>query len=158
MKYLLVLLLYPSLCSIWLLFMKEHLWGHRLIMLVILFLERGLIAIWSNCILTAKTLILLLLVSTLSYVDFIIQPKIELLLEFLSSNEKAPENLHGKLAPFRILWKKLAIFCLFLVITAIILGAQIYYRFDPFVTTALVLVVASFSIRANKSLVRFSWF
>ena len=138
--------------------MKEHLWVHCLIMLVILFLERGLIALWSNWILTAKTLILSLLVSTLSYVHFIIEPKIELLLEFLSSNEKGPENLHGKLTPFCILRKKLAILCLFLVITAIILGAQIYYRFHQFVTTALVLVVASFSIRANKSLVRFSWF
>jgi len=45
-----------------------------------------------------------------------------------------------------------------LVITAIILGAQIYYRFHPFVTTALVLLAASFSIRANKSLVWFIWF
>jgi len=45
-----------------------------------------------------------------------------------------------------------------LVITAIILDAQIYYRFHPFVTKALVLLAARFSIRANKSPVCFSWF
>ena len=126
--------------------------------IVILFLGPGLNAIWSNWILTAETLILLFLVSTLSYVHFSIQPKIELLLEFLSSNERTSKDLHRKLAPFRILRKKLAILCLFLVITAIILGAQIYYRFHLFVTIALVLLAASFSIRANKSPVYFSWF
>ena len=126
--------------------------------MVILFLGPGLSAIWTNWVLTAKTLILLLLMSVLSYVHFSIQPKIENLLESLSLTESASTNLAGKLAPFRILRKKLATVCLFLVITAIILGVQTYYRFHPFVSTVLVFLAAGFSLRANKSLIRFGWF
>ena len=126
--------------------------------IVILFLGPGLNAIWSNWILTAKTLILLLLMSLLSYVHFSIQPKIESLLGSLSPTEPASEDLPGKLAPFRILRKKLATVCLFLVITAIILGVQTYSRFHPFVSIALVLLAVGFSLRANKSLIRFGWF
>ncbi len=126
--------------------------------IVILFLGPGLNAIWSNWILTAKTLILLLLMSLLSYVHFSIQPRIESLLGSLSPTEPASEDLPGKLAPFRILRKKLATVCLFLVITAIILGVQTYSRFHPFVSIALVLLAAGFSLRANKSLIRFGWF
>ena len=126
--------------------------------MVILFLGPGLSAIWTNWVLTAKTLILLLLMSLLSYVHFSIQPKIESLLGSLSPTEPASEDLPGKLAPFRILRKKLATVCLFLVITAIILGVQTYSRFHPFVSMALVLLAAGFSLRANKSLVRFGWF
>ncbi len=126
--------------------------------MVILFLRPGLSAIWTNWVLTAKTLILLLLMSLLSYVHFSIQPKIENLLEPLSPTEPASADLAGKLAPFRILRKKLATVCLFLVITAIILGVQTYYRFHPFVSMTLVLLAAGFSLRANKSLIRFGWF
>ena len=96
--------------------------------------------------------------SVLSYVHFSIQPKIENLLESLSLTESATANLAEKLAPFRILRKKLATVCLFLVITAIILGVQTYYRFHPFVSMVLVLLAAGFSLRANKSLIRFGWF
>ena len=126
--------------------------------IVILFLGPGLNAIWTNWVLTAKTLILLLLMSLLSYVHFSIQPKIENLLESLSPAEPASADLPGKLAPLRILRKKLATVCLFLVITAIILGVQTYYRFHPFVSMALILLAACFSLRANKSLIRFGWF
>ena len=96
--------------------------------------------------------------SLLSYVHFSIQPKIENLLESLSPTEPASADLPGKLAPLRILRKKLATVCLFLVITAIILGVQTYYRFHPFVSMTLVLLAAGFSLRANKSLIRFGWF
>ena len=126
--------------------------------MVILFLGPGLSAVWTNWVLTAKTLILLLLMSLLSYVHFSIQPKIENLLEPLSPTEPASADLAGKLAPFRILRKKLATVCLFLVITAIILGVQTYYRFHPFVSMTLVFLAAGFSLRANKSLIRFGWF
>tara|TARA_B100001123_G_C15149301_1_gene962841 strand:- start:593 stop:1180 length:588 start_codon:yes stop_codon:yes gene_type:complete len=126
--------------------------------IVILFLGSGLNAIWSNWVLTAKTLILLLLISLLSYVHFSIQPKIESLLESLTPTELTSEDLPEKLAPFRILRKKLATVCLFLVITAIILGVQTNYRFHPFVSLFLLLLAAGFSLRANKSLIRFGWF
>ena len=125
---------------------------------IILTLGPGLTAIWTNWVLTVKTLILLLLMCLLSYVHFSVQPKIEKLLVSLSPAEPVPKDLSGKLAPFRVQRKKLATVCLFLVITAIILGVQTYNRFHPFVSIALILLAAGFSLRANKSLIRFGWF
>ena len=125
---------------------------------VILTLGPGLTAIFSNWVLTVKTLILILLMSLLSYVHFSLQPKIEKLLVSLSPGEQPPEDLSEKLLQFRIQRKKLATICLFLVITAIIFGVQTYTRFHPFVSIALIFFAASFSIRANKSLIRFGWF
>jgi len=125
---------------------------------IILTLGPGIIAIWTNWVLTVKTLILLLLMILLSYVHFSIQPKIEKLLLSLSPGQPAPEDLSVKLAPFRIQRKKLATLCLFLVITAIIFGVQTYNRFHPFVSISLIFLAAGFSHRANKSLIRFGWF
>ena len=125
---------------------------------VILTLGPGLTAIFSNWVLTVKTLILILLMSLLSYVHFSLQPKIEKLLVSLSPGEQPPEDLSEKLLPFRIQRKKLATICLFLVITAIIFGVQTYTRFHPFVSIVLIFFAAGFSIRANKSLIRFGWF
>ena len=125
---------------------------------IILTLGPGLTAIFSNWVLTVKTLILILLMSLLSYVHFSVQPKIEKLLVSLSPGEQPPEDLSEKLVPFRVQRKKLATICLFLVITAIIFGVQTYTRFHPFVSIALIFFAASFSLRANKSLIRFGWF
>ena len=125
---------------------------------VILTLGSGLTVIFSNWVLTVKTLILILLMSLLSYVHFSLQPKIEKLLVSLSPGEQPPEDLSEKLVPFRIQRKKLATICLFLVITAIIFGVQTYTRFHPFVSIALISFAAGFSLRANKSLIRFGWF
>ena len=125
---------------------------------IILTLGPGLTAIWTNWVLTVKTLILLLLMSLLSYVHFSVQPKIEKLLVSLSPGQPAPEDLSVKLVPFRVQRKKLATICLFLVITAIIFGVQTYNRFHPFVSITLIFLAAGFSFRANKSLIRFGWF
>ena len=76
----------------------------------------------------------------------------------MDSEKDVPENFALMLAPYRIQRKKLATFCLFLVITAIILGLQTYIRHDPLVTIGLILLAAIFSYRANKSLIRFGWF
>tara|TARA_B100001245_G_C22891051_1_gene429145 strand:+ start:340 stop:927 length:588 start_codon:yes stop_codon:yes gene_type:complete len=126
--------------------------------LIIVILGPGLSAMFTNWVLATKTIILFILMSLLSYVHFSIQPKIEKLLLSLDSDKAAPENFASMLAPFRIKRKKLATLCLFLVITAIILGLQTYIRHDPLVTVGLISLAAIFSYRANKSLIRFGWF
>ena len=126
--------------------------------LIIVILGPGLSAMFTNWVLATKTIILFILMSLLSYVHFSIQPKIEELLLSLDSDKAAPENFASMLAPFRIKRKKLATLCLFLVITAIILGLQTYIRHDPLVTVGLISLAANFSYRANKSLIRFGWF
>tara|TARA_B100001750_G_scaffold205709_1_gene182918 strand:+ start:300 stop:887 length:588 start_codon:yes stop_codon:yes gene_type:complete len=126
--------------------------------LIIVVIGPGISAMITNWVLATKTIILFSLMGLLSYVHFSLQPKIEELLSSFDSNNEPPENFASMLAPFRIKRKKLATLCLFLVITAIILGLQTYIRHDPLVTIGLILLAAIFSYRANKSLIRFGWF
>ncbi len=126
--------------------------------LIIVILGPGLHAMITNWVLATKTVILFSLMGLLSYVHFYLQPKIEELLSSLNSEKDVPKNFALMLAPYRIKRKKLSTFCLFLVITAIILGLQTYIRHDPLVTIGLILLAAIFSYRANKSLIRFGWF
>ncbi len=126
--------------------------------LIIVVIGPGISAMITNWVLATKTIILFSLMGLLSYVHFSLQPKIEELLSSFDSNNESPENFASMLAPFRIKRKKLATLCLFLVITAIILGLQTYIRHDPLVTIGLILLAAIFSYRANKSLIRFGWF
>ena len=126
--------------------------------LIIVVIGPGISAMITNWVLATKTIILFSLMGLLSYVHFSLQPKIEELLSSFDSNNEPPENFALILAPFRIKRKKLATLCLFLVITAIILGLQTYIRHDPLVMIGLILLAAIFSYRANKSLIRFGWF
>ena len=118
----------------------------------------GIGALWQNWVLLAKTLILFTLMGLLSYVHLRVQSKIEALLAPLNADSPVPTGLMEQLRPYRIRRKKFATFCLFLVITAIILGLQVYRIFHPLLNLGLVALAAIFAWRANKTLVRFGWF
>ncbi|MFQ5798214.1 MAG: hypothetical protein ACE5H0_05905 [Bacteroidota bacterium] len=117
----------------------------------------GIEALWQNWVLLVKTLLLLLLMGLLSYVHFGLQPKIEARMGEVSPDAPAPENLSAQLKPFRVRRKRLATFCLFIVITVIILGLQVYGTFSPMLNLVLIALAALFAWRANKTLVRFGW-
>ncbi len=68
-----------------------------------------------------------------------------------------PEDLSARLGPHRLMRKRLATFCLFLVIVSIVLGLQVYARFGAGLTVALIGLAALFAWRVNKTLVRFGW-
>lgn len=126
--------------------------------LLLFFGPLGIKAIWQNWVLAVKTLLLFTLMGSLSYVHFNLQPKIEALLANLNADSSVPEGLMSKLKPFRIRRKKLATFCLFLVVTTIILGLQVYGAFKPVLNVALIGLAGLFALRANKTLIRFGWF
>jgi hypothetical protein len=117
----------------------------------------GIGALWSNWILLVKTLLLFTLMGLLSYVHFSLQPKIESILSDIGPETAVPDGLAAQLMPYRVRRKKLATFCLFLVITIIILGLQVYSTFSPILTIALIGLAAVFAFRANKTLLRFGW-
>ncbi len=117
----------------------------------------GLEALWQNRVVLFKTLLPFVLMGLLSYVHLTLQPKIETRLAQVKPDEPAPEGFAGQLKPYRMLCKRLATFCLFLVITTIIFGVQVYGSFSATLTAALVSLAALFSWRANKTLVRFGW-
>jgi hypothetical protein len=93
----------------------------------------------------------------LSYVHLHLQPKIESHLAQLGPDSVVPDELMTQLKPLRVRRKRLATFCLFILITIIILGVQINAPFDPRLTMALIVLAALFSWRANKTLLRFGW-
>lgn len=126
--------------------------------LLIIFGSLGIEALWQNWVVLLKTLLLFVLMGLLSYVHFVLQPKIEALMEEVKVDQPAPENLSVRLKPYRVLRKNLATFCLFIVIVTIILGVQVYEVFSPIVTICLIVIAALFAWRANKTLIRFGWF
>jgi hypothetical protein len=117
----------------------------------------GIEAIWTDWIVFAKTIILFVLMGTISYVHFKLQPKIESFLTILSTDSEVSDKLILQLKPYRVLRKWMTTFYLFLVITAIVLGNQVYATFNPVLTIVLILIAGIFSLRADKILIRFGW-
>lgn len=110
----------------------------------------------TNPILLIKLLLLLLLTALLSVVHFKLQPAIEALLAQVQGDEM-PEAVFKQIAPIRLKRTRLATFCLFTVITIVVLGLQVVSRFGLLATTILLILAALFSWRVYKSPVRFGW-
>ncbi len=125
--------------------------------LLLLFGDLGIEALWQSWVVLAKTLLLFVLMGLLSYVHFSLQPKIEARMAELDPEKPAPANFAAQLKPFRVTRKRLATFCLFLVITTIILGIQVYGAFTLWLNFILIGLAALFAWRANKTLLRFGW-
>ena len=117
----------------------------------------GIQGLWTDWIVLTKTIILIVLMATVSYVHFKLQPKIESYLTAVDTDVAVPGPVLLKLKPYRILRKWIAAFYLFLVITAIILGIQVYAPFNPALTVILIALSGLFSLTANKILLRFGW-
>lgn len=113
-------------------------------------------ALVTNRILLAKFLLLAVLSVLLSYVHMGVQPRIEALLSQVQASEIPPEILQ-KIVPWRVRRKKLAGFCLFFVITLVLLGLQVHSRFDPLMTGLLLLLAAAFSWHVYKTPIPYGW-
>lgn len=127
-------------------------------LLLIILGPLGLAALWTNGILLAKTVLLFTLMGLLSYVHLSLQPTIDAFLAQVSSAADVPENFAAQLKPYRVRRKQVATVCLFLVLSTIILGLQVYSAFPFYLTAILIALAGIFSWRVNKSLIRFGWF
>lgn len=117
----------------------------------------GIEALWLDWVVLTKTIILFILMGTISYVHFILQPKIESFLVVLTTGSDVQDDLIIKLKPFRVLRKWMTSFYLFLVISAVVLGIQVNATFNPVLTVILIVLTGLFSIKADKIFVRFGW-
>lgn len=122
----------------------------------LLLADLGIAAIWTDLVIASKTLVLILLTVLLSYVNGILQPKIDRAMEG-ATGPTIPDDILSVIGPLRSRRKRMAAFCLFLLITEIILGAQVYSRFGLALTIGLLIASALFSWHAYKSLIRFGW-
>lgn len=125
--------------------------------LLLVFGPLGIEALWTNWIIFTKMILLFIIIGTLSYVHFKLQPKIESFLVDITADSKIPDNLVAQLKPYRVMRKWLATFCLFLVIVTIILGMQVYNLFSPLLTIVLIGLAGLFTLKVNKSLIKFGW-
>lgn len=117
----------------------------------------GISAMWENWVLLTKMLLLFTLMGLLSYVHFGLQPRIEAILASVTADAAPPADLPARLKPYRVRRKRLATLCLFLVITTIVLGLQVYGRFSAGLTVGLIALAGLFVWRANRTLLRFGW-
>jgi len=125
--------------------------------LLIIFGPLGIEALWTSWVVLAKTLILFTMMGLLSYVHFSLQPKIEFYMSKIGPDDEVPDGFSAQLKPYRVKRKRLATFCLFLVVTAIILGLQVYGAFSPILTIVLIVIGALFTWKASRTLIRFGW-
>lgn len=117
----------------------------------------GIEELWSSWVIIAKVILLFTLMLMLSFIHFRLQPKIEEQMSTLKPDSEIPEGLAARLKPFRVLRKQMATVCLFLVITIIILGMQVYSTFGLTVNIILIVLAGLFSLHVSKSLIRFGW-
>ena len=126
-------------------------------LLLLVFGDLGIAALWTNWVVLTKTILLCVLAGLLSFVHFKLQPKIESMLAGLGPESAIPDTLASDLKPYRVRRKRMATFCLFLVVTIIILGPQIYDSFNPIITVVLIVLAGLFALRVNRALIRFGW-
>ncbi len=117
----------------------------------------GISNVWTSWIMALKTVFLLTMTGLLSYVHFKVQPKIESFLADIGPDSQVADDIVSQLKPYRVRRKRLATFCLFLVITIIILGVQVNDTFNPITTLVLIALAGIFALRASKTLIRFGW-
>jgi hypothetical protein len=125
--------------------------------LLLIFGDLGIEELWSSWIMVGKVILLFVLMTMLSFVHLRLQPKIEELMSTVNPDSEIPDDFVGKLKPFRVLRKKMATVCLFLVVTIIILGMQVYSTYSPLVTVILIGCAGIFALRVYKSLIKFGW-
>jgi len=116
---------------------------------------KALIDDWA---LLAKWLAFLLIVSLLTYVHFGIQPQIEGLLADVKPDETLPEPRRPRLMALRMRRKRLAGICLFLVLTAFIMGVRAAFGYSLWLVLVLLVAAALFAYRVFRSPLAYGWF
>ncbi|MFQ5905751.1 MAG: hypothetical protein ACE5JA_04185 [bacterium] len=118
----------------------------------------GLSAVLFNWVVASKTLLLIAVIFLLSHVHKSLQPRIDALFSGVqTSRENIPDETLSRIGALRSRRKKLAGLCLFLVITIIILGVQVYNPFHPVLTLVLLVLAALFAWRAYRGPIKYGW-
>ncbi len=113
--------------------------------------------IWTDWALIAKLVVFAVLIGLLSYVHLGIQPRIESVLAGCKPGEDVPAEKKPTLVMWRMRRKRLAATCLFLVLTALIMGVRLTWGYSPWLVAVFIVVAALFAWRAFRSPVRFGW-
>ena len=110
----------------------------------------------SNWVLLTKFILLLVIIGIHNYAYFALQRPINGLLAKVNA-DPVPQEIAARIRPLRVRRKQLAAFCLFIVLTIVLLGLQVYVPFNPVLTGALIAAIALFAWRAYKSRMLYGW-
>ncbi len=116
----------------------------------------GLASLFTNAVLAAKFLLLLLIALVLAYVHRVLQPAIDRAFAAAGGNP-VPKDLAAQIQALRLRRKRLASLCLFSVLTIVMLGVQVWAAFPLWLTAVLVVAIAVFTWRAFSSLTPYGW-
>ncbi len=104
----------------------------------------------------AKFGLVLVIAVLLTYVRFGLQPRIDAL--FASSGDDISRDVAGQIAALRLRRKRLASVCMFAVLTAAMLGVQVWSPFPLWLTAVFIAAIALFTWRAYSSFTPAGWF
>ncbi len=113
---------------------------------------------WTDWALIAKLVAFALLVGLLSYVHFSIQPRIEQILVGCKLGEEVSADKKPTLVAWRMRRKRLSATCLFLVLTALVMGVRLTWNYAPWLVAVFMVATALFAWRVYRTPVRFGWF
>jgi hypothetical protein len=105
----------------------------------------------------AKIGVLVLLTGLLSYVHLGLQPRIEALLADVTPNTLVPEDRRPALVRLRMRRKRTAGVCLFLVVTAFIMGVRAFMEYSPWIALVLMALAALFAWRVYRRPIPWGW-
>lgn len=129
--------------------------GTALVSGIALVALRGL-ALLGSPVLAAKFVLLLVIIGLLAYVHLGVQPRIDALFAGATSRPIEPE-VAAEIARLRLRRKRIASWCLFIVLTIAMLGLQVWNPFSIVLTLALVAAIGLFAWRAYRSLTPYGW-
>ena len=113
--------------------------------------------IWTDWALIAKLVATTAIGFLLSYVHFGIQPRIERILAGCNPGEEIPVEKRPTLLAWRTRRKRLAGVCLFLVLTALIMGVRVTWGYAPWLAAVFMVAAALFSWRVYRTPIRLGW-
>ncbi len=114
--------------------------------------------IWTDWALIAKVVSSTAIGFLLSYVHFGIQPHIERIMDKLKPGEEVSAEDRPTLLYWRSRRKRLAGICLFLVLTALIMGVRVTWGYAPWLVAVFTVAAALFAWRVYRTPIRLGWF
>ena len=116
----------------------------------------GLDALLTNPVLGLKFLLLLVIAGLLTYVHARVQPRIDALFAKVGKSP-VPQDSAQQIGALRLRRKRIASVCLFVVLTLVMLGVQVWSPFPVLLTLVLVIAIALFTWRAYTSVTPYGW-
>ena len=106
-------------------------------------------------VLGLKFLLLLLIGGLLAYVHLRMQPQVDAL--FAQAGNPVAADLAPRIGELRLMRKRMASVCMFVVLTVSMLGVQVWTPFPLWLTMLLIVAIALFTWRAYSSVTPYGW-